>query len=127
VIGNDLTITIGGQWSNFELNTMMPVVAYNLLQSIHLLAASACNFAEQCVEGLEATERGPEMVEKGLMLATALSPEIGYEQAAEIAKEAARTGRTIREVAAERTGLSPEDLDRILDPEAMTEPGNVEQ
>jgi fumarate hydratase class II len=125
VMGNDLTITIGGQSGNFELNVMMPVIAYNLLQSIHLLAASARNFAEQCIDGLEATERGPEMVEKGLMLATALAPEIGYEKAAEIAKEAAKTGRTIRETARERTDLSDADLDRILQPEAMTEPGNV--
>ncbi|MBV9282027.1 MAG: class II fumarate hydratase [Chloroflexi bacterium] len=125
VMGNDITVAIGGQSGNFELNVMMPVVAYNLLQSIHLLAAGARNFAEQCVRGLEATERGPEMVEKGLMLATALAPEIGYEKAAEIAKEAARSGRTIREVASERTDLSAEDLDRILRPDAMTEPGNV--
>jgi fumarate hydratase class II len=121
VIGNDLTISIGGQSGNFELNTMMPVVAYNLLQSIQLLAAGARNFADRCIKGVQATERGPEMVEKGLMLATALSPAIGYEKAAEIAKEAARTGRTIREVAAEQTDLSAEDLDRILRPEAMTE------
>ena len=125
VVGNDVTIAIGGQWGNFELNTMMPVMAYNLLQSIHLLAASAKNFAEQTIKGLQATERGPEMVEKGLMLATALAPVIGYEQAAELAKEAAKSGRTIREVAAERTDLSEEELDRILDPEAMTESGNV--
>jgi len=82
-------------------------------------------FAMQCIDGLEATERGPEMVEKGLMLGTALAPEIGYEQAADLAKEAARTGRTIREVARERTDLSADDLSRILDPEAMTEPGKA--
>ncbi|HLJ68554.1 MAG TPA: class II fumarate hydratase [Chloroflexota bacterium] len=125
VIGNDATITIGGQSGNFELNVMMPVIAYNLLQSIHILATSAGNFARQCIDGIEATERGPEMVEKGLMLGTALAPVIGYEKAAALAKEAARTGRTIREVAREETDLSDEDLDRILDPEAMTEPGNV--
>jgi fumarate hydratase class II len=125
VMGNDVTIAIGGQSGNFELNVMMPVVAYNLLQSIHLLAASAQNFAVQCIDGLEATERGPEMVEKGLMLTTALAPEVGYEKAAEIAKEAAKTGRTIRDVAKERTDLSDQELDRILNPEAMTEPGNV--
>jgi len=125
VIGNDVTISLAGQSGNFELNVMMPVVAYNLLQSIHLLAASARNFAMQCIDGLEATERGPEMVEKGLMLGTALAPEIGYEQAADLAKEAARTGRTIREVARERTDLSADDLSRILDPEAMTEPGKA--
>jgi fumarate hydratase class II len=125
VIGNDVTITLGGQWGNFELNTMMPVVAYNLLQSIQLLSASARNFAEQCVAGLAATGRGPEMVEKGLMLATALAPAIGYERAAEIAKEAAKYGSTIREMARQRTDLSDEELDRLLNPGAMTEPGNV--
>jgi len=125
VIGNDVTVSVGGQSGNFELNVMMPVVAYNLLQSIGLLAAGACNFAEQCIDGLEATERGPEMVEKGLMLATALAPVIGYEQAAALAKEAAKNGQTIREVAREQTDLSDEDLERILQPESMTEPGNV--
>ena len=125
VIGNDVTVSVGGQSGNFELNVMMPVVAYNLLQSIGLLAAGARNFAEQCIDGLEATERGPEMVEKGLMLATALAPVIGYEQAAALAKEAAKNGQTIREVAREQTDLSDEDLERILQPESMTEPGNV--
>lgn len=125
VFGNDVTITVAGQSGNFELNVMLPVVAYNLLQSIHLLAASAANLAAQCIEGLEATQRGPEMVEKGLMLGTALAPEIGYEQAAALAKEAAKTGSTIRDMARERTDLSDADLDRILNPETMTEPGNV--
>ncbi|HEX6507536.1 MAG TPA: class II fumarate hydratase [Chloroflexota bacterium] len=125
VMGNDVTIAIGGQSGNFELNVMMPVIAYNLLQSIAILGTGARNFAEQCVDGLEATDRGPEMVEKGLMLATALAPEIGYEAAATIAKEAASSGRTIREVARERTQLSEGDLDRLLQPEGMTEPGNV--
>jgi fumarate hydratase class II len=102
---------------------MMPVMAHNLLQSISLLAAASSNFARQCVEGLRATSRGPEMVERGLMLATALAPVIGYDAAAEIAKEAARSGRTIREIARERTKLSDEELTRILDPSRMTEPG----
>jgi fumarate hydratase class II len=125
VMGNDVTITIGGQSGNFEINVMMPVVAYNLLQSIALLAAAADNFVEQCIVGLKATERGPQMVERGLAICTALAPHIGYDAAAEIAKEAARSGRTIREVARERTSLSEEELTRILDPLAMTEPGNV--
>jgi fumarate hydratase class II len=125
VIGNDVTITVGGQSGNFELNVMMPVIAYNLLQSIALLAARARNFATRCIDGLEATERGPEMVEKGLMLATALAPEIGYERAAALAKEAAKTGLTIREVAREQTDLSDAQLDRILDPEGMTAPGDT--
>jgi fumarate hydratase, class II len=126
VIGNDATVAVGGMaGSNFELNTMMPVVAYNLLQSIGLLAAAARNFARQCIDGLEATSRGPDSVEAGLMLATALAPEIGYEKAASLAKYAARTGQTIREVAREQTNLTDEDLQRLLNPESMTEPGNV--
>jgi len=123
VIGNDATVAIAGQRSFFELNTMMPVAGYNLLQSIELLAAAARNFAERCVDGLQATERGPELVEKGLGIATGLAPIIGYDAAAEIAKEAARSGRTVREVAQERTELSDEDLRRALDPTSMTEPG----
>jgi fumarate hydratase class II len=102
---------------------MMPVAAHNLLESIELLAASAGNFSEQCVKGLRATERGPQMVEQGLAIATALAPVIGYDAAAAIAKEAARTGRTVHEVAREKTELSDEELDRILDPATMTEPG----
>ena len=101
----------------------MPVAAYNLLQSISLLAASADNFATQCVKGLKATETGPSMVEKGLMLGTALSPAIGYDKAAEIAKNAASSGGTIREVAKSMTTLSDDELDDLLDPEKMTEPG----
>ncbi|MGH2449225.1 MAG: class II fumarate hydratase [Chloroflexota bacterium] len=122
VMGNYQTVAIGGQAGNFELNVMMPVIAYNLLQSIHLLATSAVNFAEKAIRGITATERGPEMVEKGLMLGTALAPVIGYERAAKIAKEAAQTGETIREVARRRTELPEQELDRILDPEGMTEP-----
>ena len=76
VIGNDTTVTLAGQGGNFELNTMLPVIAYNLLQSIDILSSAASNLAYQCVAGLEATERGPELVEKGLMLATALAPEL---------------------------------------------------
>jgi fumarate hydratase class II len=123
VMGNDVALMLGGQWGFFELNTMLPLIGYNLLQSVTLLANAARNFTEKCVVGLRATDRGPELVEKGLMLATALAPVIGYDAAAAIAKEAAQTGRTIREVARERTGLSEEELDRILDPARMVEPG----
>ena len=123
VVGNDATVVLAGQGSYFELNTMMPVAAYNILQSISLLAASASNFSEQCVRGIQATDVGPEMVEKGLMLGTGLSPAIGYDAAAAIAKEAAATGRTIREVARQATDLSEAQLDNLLDPEAMTQPG----
>ena len=123
VIGNDAAIVLSGQAGYFELNTMMPVAAHNLLESIALLASSAHNLSDQCIQGLQATRRGPELVEKSLMLGTALSPAIGYDSAAEIAKEAARTDRTIREVATERTNLSGEELDRLLEPVQMTEPG----
>ena len=123
VIGNDAVVALAGQGGYFELNTMMPVAAYNILQSISLLAVSAQNFAERCVQGIEATDVGPDMVEKGLMLGTGLSPAIGYDAAADIAKEAAATGQTIREVAKLKTGLSDGELDELLDPEAMTEPG----
>jgi fumarate hydratase class II len=121
VMGNDTTITIAGQSGNFELNVMLPLIAYNLSQSIELLASACANLTDQCVVGIQATERGPELVEKGLMLATALAPEIGYDRAAEISKEAFKTGRTIREVARERTDLSEEELDRLLDARKMTE------
>ena len=123
VVGNDAAVALAGQGSYFELNTMMPVAAYNLLQSVSLLAASAGNFSRQCVSGIQATSAGPDMVERGLMLGTALSPAIGYDAAAAIAKEAAATGKTIREVAKLKTDLSDAELDRLLKPEAMTQPG----
>lgn len=123
VMGNHTTITIAGQSGNFEINVMMPVAAYNLLQSINLLAASAHNFSAQCIKDIKATSRGPEMVERGLAICTSLAPVIGYDAAASIAKEAAKTGRTIREVAREKTNLNESDLDRILDPASMTKPG----
>src|SRR5213083_689746 len=123
VMGNHITITIAGQSGNFEINVMMPVTAYNLLQSINLLAASARNFTEQCIKGLQATTKGPEMVERGLAICTSLAPIIGYDAAADISKVAYKTGRTVREVAREKTNLSEEELDRILDPASMTKPG----
>ena len=122
VIGNDVTIAIAGQSGNFEINVMMPVAAYNLLQSIDLLAASCENFARQCVSGLKATSRGPDMVEQGLAIGTALAPVIGYDAAAAIAHEASETGETIKQVAQRLTDLSSERLDEILEPSRMTEP-----
>ena len=122
VLGNDATVALAGQGGYFELNMMMPVAAYNLLQSINLLSSAIENFTNQCVTGLVATERGPALVEQGLAIGTALAPIIGYDAAAEIAKEAGKSGKTIRDVARERTHLSEEELDRILDPERMVEP-----
>ena len=122
VIGNDATIAFGQTGSLLELNVMMPVTAVALLESIALLAASARNFADRSVAGITATDRGPALVEQGLMLATALAPEIGYDAAAALAKDAFKSGRTIRELALER-GVAAERLDELLDPAAMTEPG----
>jgi fumarate hydratase class II len=122
VIGNDATIAFSQTGSLLELNVMMPVAAVSLLESVELLAASSRNFAVRAVQGLRATDRGPQLVEQGLMLATALAPVIGYDEAAELAKEALRSGRTIRELAAER-GIAADRLDAILDPARMTEPG----
>jgi fumarate hydratase class II len=123
VIGNDAAIVQAAQGGYFELNVMMPVAAHNLLESIDLLAAGSDNFATQCVEGITATTRGPDMVERGLMLATALAPAVGYDEAAAIAKDASKSGRTIREVARERTQLTDDQLTELLNPEKMTEPG----
>ncbi len=122
VIGNDVVINTAGASGNFELNVMMPIATYDLLQSIMLLARVAENFQRQCVDGIKATERGPEMVERGLMMCTALVPEIGYDLSAAIAKEASKTGETIREVARKKTELTEDQLKKILDPSKMTEP-----
>ena len=122
VVGNDATIAFGQTGSFLELNVMLPVTAAALLESVALLAAAATNFSARCIEGLTATERGPQLVEQGLMLATALAPVIGYDEAAKLAKEALRSGRTIRELALDH-GMDPAELDRLLDPASMTEPG----
>ncbi len=122
VIGNDSVVAIAGQSGNFELNVMMPVAAHNLLQSIDLLATSSVNLARQCVNGIEATSKGPDMVAQGLAICTALAPLIGYDAAAAIAHEASETGETIREVALRRTDLDEDALDTALDPFSMTEP-----
>ena len=106
VIGNDQTINIAGQSGNFELNVMMPVAAYNLLQSIDLLSTSSTNFALQCVDGLKSTTKGPESVQNGLAICTALAPKIGYDNAAKIAHIAADSGETILEVAKRDTSVS---------------------
>ena len=122
VVGNDATVVFGQTGSLLELNVMLPVTAVALLESIELLAAAAANLSRRTIDGLEATDRGPALVEQGLMLATALAPVIGYDEAARLAKDAFASGRTIRELALER-GLAADDLDRLLDPAAMTEPG----
>jgi fumarate hydratase class II len=123
VMGNHHAVTLGGQWGFFELNTMMPVIAHNLLESMDLLAAASRNFARQCVTGLQATENGPNSVEQGLAICTALAPHLGYDAAAAIAKEAYKTGETVRQVARRQTGLTDAQLTEILDAAEMTKPG----
>ena len=123
VYGNDLTVTISGQsGSFFELNVMMPVAAVTTLESITLLATSVRNFSERCIEGLQATDRGPELVERSPMLATALTPVIGYDESAKIAKESIRTGKSIRQLARAK-GISEAELNKVLDLGKMTKPG----
>src|ERR1700687_4000152 len=123
VYGNDLTVTISGQsGSIFELNVMMPVAAVTTLESISLLANSVRNFSERCIEGLQATDRGPELVERSPMLATALNPILGYNEASRIAKESIRTGKSIRQLARTR-GVGEAALNKVLDLAKMTKPG----
>lgn len=124
VLGADTTITFAGTFGAFELNTMLPVVAYNLLQSIELLANASRVFARRCVKGLEADpEKCRHNIEQSLAMCTALAPVIGYDQAAKIAKVAHESGRTVREVALETSGLKPEQVQELLDPVRQTEPG----
>ncbi len=124
VIGNDVTITIGGQAGNFELIVMLPVMAHNLLQSIELLGSASRNFAVKCVEGIRANEeRCRNSIEQSLAMCTALAPEIGYEAAALISKEAYKTGKTVREVAQSRQVLPEKRLNELLHPWRMTQPG----
>jgi fumarate hydratase class II len=121
VIGNDTTVTIGGQIGNFELSGMLPVVAHNLLESIRLLGAAARLLAEKCIDGITPNEeRCRSFVEQSLALSTVLTPVIGYERAAEISNKAYKTGKTIREVAIEEQVLSEIELKKLLDPAKMT-------
>jgi len=123
VIGNDATITWAGANGNFELNVMMPVMAHNLLESIRLLANVVDVFCDKCVRGIVAREeRCRELIELSMAMVTSLAPKIGYDRAAEIAKESAKTGRTIREIAREKKILPDHELEEALDPIKMTEP-----
>ncbi len=128
VTGNDAAITISNSHGNFELNVMMPVIAHNLLQSITILGNAARLFADKAVAGFTVNrERIAELVDKNPILVTALNPVIGYDKAAQIAKKAYAEGRSLKDVAAEMTNLSREELDRILDPKKMTEGGILEE
>jgi fumarate hydratase class II len=117
VIGSDAVITAAAAAGNLELNTMMPVIAHNLLQAIELLANASRVFTKRCVRGLGAdVERCENSLERSLAVAAALAPEIGYDQAAKIAKLAYETGRTVRDVARELSGLDDAKLERLLSP-----------
>jgi fumarate hydratase class II len=122
VIACDTAMVQGAQGGYFELNTMMPFVAHNLLQAISLLTNSSQIFVTKCIEGIEATEKGPELLMSGLMLATTLAPVIGYEKASKIAKEAHASGQTVLETALDITDISEEELVEILNPEKMVQP-----
>ncbi len=123
VLGNDATVTFSGSFGNFELNVMMPVMAYNLLQAIELLAQASQVFARRCVVGLEADQARCEAnVEQSLAMCTVLAPVVGYDQAAKIAKKAYQENRTVREVAREETDLDENRLKELLDPAGQTVP-----
>jgi len=123
VMGNDVAITIGGQHGNFELNTMMPMMAAHLLESLRLLANGAWALASRCISGIEANrERAASLIEGSLALCTPLAPIIGYDAAAKIANEAFSTGKTVRQVALEHKVLPEKELSRVLDPYTLTEP-----
>jgi fumarate hydratase class II len=121
VIGNDHAVALGGLGGQLELNAMLPLIAHNVLGSIRLLANASRVFAQRAIRGLEAdrarAERG---IEQSLAMVTALAPRIGYDRAAEIARAAAESGRTVRELCVERGVLPPDELARLLDPRTMT-------
>jgi len=124
-IGNDAVVAFAGSGlgSTFELNVMMPVMAHNILQSIELLSRAARVFADRCAAGIDVNrQRCQELVEQSLAMCTSLAPKIGYDKAAEIAKESFKSGRTVREVAREMRLMSEEELQRLLDPARMTQP-----
>jgi fumarate hydratase, class II len=122
VIGNDAAVTVGGMQGHFELNVFVPLIARNVLDSIRLLSAASRLFAEKCVEGIEANRETCERyAELTLSAATALNPHVGYDKATEIVKEAATSGRSLREVARE-AGVDEETLDKALDYRAMADP-----
>jgi fumarate hydratase class II len=120
VIGYDATIAWCAAAGNFELNVMMPVMAADLLEAIELLAAGSANFAMKLIDGLEADRaRAEGFIEQSLSMGTALAPEIGYENAAALVKEAYQSGRTVREVAREKSGIPEARLKELLDAETQ--------
>lgn len=124
VIGNDVTITIGGQSGNFQLNVMLPVVTHNLIQSIETLATASVCLADKAIAGFTVNiENIDRALGRNPILVTALNPVIGYEKGAAVAKKAYKEGRPVKDVAREMTDLTDEELDRLLDPASLTEGG----
>ena len=124
VVGNDATIAMGGQSGNFQLNVMLPVVAYNLLQSIELLANASVCLADKAIAGFTVnTDNINRALHRNPILVTALNPVIGYEKGAAVAKAAYKEGRPVKDVARDMTDLTDEELDRLLDPAELTEGG----
>ncbi|MBI2880922.1 MAG: class II fumarate hydratase [Candidatus Tectomicrobia bacterium] len=123
VMGNDVAVAVGGAAGNFELNVMMPVIAYNLLDSVALLAGVCRIFREKCVDGIRANaERCRDTIERGLSLVTSFAPAIGYDRAAKLSQKAYRENKTIREVAREEGLFPEEEMNRLLDPRSMLQP-----
>jgi fumarate hydratase class II len=123
VFGNDVAINFGGASGNFELNVFKPLIAHNFLQSVRLLADGMKSFDEHCVRGIEANrERIAELMERSLMLVTALTPHIGYDKAAKIAKQAHRSGSTLKQEALALGYVTEEEFDRWVRPVDMTHP-----
>jgi len=124
VYGNDTAVAFAGSQGSFELNTYMPVIARNLLESVRILGAVSRLFADRCIDGIEADEaRCRAFADASPAVATALNPALGYDRVAELVKESARTGRSVRDLVIERGVLPAADVDRILDLEAMTRGG----
>ncbi|MEM8600474.1 MAG: class II fumarate hydratase [Bacteroidota bacterium] len=124
VMGNTVTITVGGQHGNFELNVMMPVMAHAMLESIEILTNGLDAFRTNCLDGIQANRtRAQELLEKNPSIATALNATIGYDQASKVAKKAAAEGRSVRDVLLEMDLVPAADLDAVLDVRSMTEPG----
>ncbi len=124
VVGNDATIAMGGQSGNFQLNVMLPVVAYNLLQSIEILSNACVSLADMAIAGFTVNvDNINRALDRNPILVTALNPVIGYEKGAAVAKAAYKQGRPVKDVAKEMTDLTDEELDRLLDPAGLTEGG----
>jgi fumarate hydratase class II len=128
VLGNDLTIVMAGQAGQLELNVMMPIIGYNLFQSMEIITNAVMAFSDKCIQGIRANpEKANGWLAKNAILVTALNPVIGYSKGAEVAKEAMQSNRTVREVVVEKGYLSEKEADRLLDVRSLTEGGIQDQ